>query len=105
VGQADLEELTFQVAIFMGACNPVLARVRVLGLCRARQPATQNIGVGRDCASRRARGVLVLCAEGFAPARIGLEAWLEGDAPRLEGLRRVHELLGQLAKLHHSKNP
>ena len=42
---------------------------------------------------------LVLCAEGFAPARIGLEARLEGDAPRLEGLRRVHELLGQLAKL------
>lgn len=41
----------------------------------------------------------MLCAEGFAPARIGLEAWLEGDAPRLEGLRRVHELLGQLAKL------
>ena len=34
----------------------------------------------------------MLCAEGFAPARIGLEA-------RLEGLRRVHELLGQLAKL------
>ncbi|WP_298600088.1 hypothetical protein [Zoogloea sp.] len=41
----------------------------------------------------------MLCAEGFEPARIGLGAPLEDDVHRLEGLGRVHEPLGQLAKL------
>ena len=56
-------------------------------------------GAGCDCASRWAGSVLVRCAEGFEPARIGLDMRLEGDAPRLEGLGMVHELLGRLAKL------
>ena len=41
----------------------------------------------------------MLCAEGFEPARIGLGAPLEDDVHRLEGLGRVHEPLGQRAKL------